>query len=209
MYQQMIFVNLAVNDLEASKKFFTELGFALNEQFSDDSTASVVISDAIVLMIMKKERFGQFTKKQIADSSQTVEALLALSAESREKVDELVDKAIASGVPPPARPRSRATSCTAGPSSTRTVTTSRSSGWTRRSSRAEQPSGPYEPILTGPEGRGGGNSPPPPVARRGSQALPEPPRYVSHPKLARSSQNSRNERSPRTSTSSLVRGRRR
>lgn len=99
MYQQMIFVNLAVNDLEASKKFFTELGFALNEQFSDDSTASVVISDAIVLMIMKKDRFGQFTKKQIADSSQTVEALLALSAESREKVDELVDKAIASGVP--------------------------------------------------------------------------------------------------------------
>lgn len=142
MYQQMIFVNLAVNDLEASKKFFTELGFALNEQFSDDSTASVVISDAIVLMIMKKDRFGQFTKKQIADSSQTVEALLALSAESREKVDELVDKAIASGVPPPARPRSRATSCTAGPSSTRTATTSRSSGWTRRSSRAEQPSGP-------------------------------------------------------------------
>ncbi|MFE0495976.1 VOC family protein [Streptomyces albidoflavus] len=100
MYQQMIFVNLAVNDLEASKKFFTELGFALNEQFSDDSTASVVISDAIVLMIMKKDRFGQFTKKQIADSSQTVEALMALSAESREKVDELVDKAIASGGAP-------------------------------------------------------------------------------------------------------------
>lgn len=87
MYQQMIFVNLAVNDLEGSKKFFTELGFALNEQFSDDSTASVVISDTIVLMIMKKERFGEFTKKQIADSSQTVEALLALSAESREKVE--------------------------------------------------------------------------------------------------------------------------
>ena len=100
MYQQMIFVNLAVNDLEASKKFFTELGFALNEQFSDDSTASVVISDTIALMIMKKERFGQFTKKQIADSSQTVETLLALSAESREKVDELVEKAIASGGAP-------------------------------------------------------------------------------------------------------------
>ncbi|CAM5737676.1 hypothetical protein SALBM311S_06875 [Streptomyces alboniger] len=25
-YQQMIFVNLPVNDLDASKKFFTELG---------------------------------------------------------------------------------------------------------------------------------------------------------------------------------------
>ncbi|MFF8396619.1 VOC family protein [Streptomyces sp. NPDC016172] len=97
MYQQMIFVNLCTGDLGASKKFFTELGFTINEQFSDDTTASVVISETIVVMVHTKEKYLQFTKKDIADSRKTSEVLLALSAESREKVDELVEKAVAAG----------------------------------------------------------------------------------------------------------------
>ncbi|NGO11192.1 VOC family protein [Streptomyces sp. HC44] len=97
MYQQMIFVNLAVNNLDASKKFFTELGYEINKQFSDEHCASVVISDTIVAMIMDKQRYSDFTKKEIADSTKTSEVLLCLSAESREKVDELVDKAVAAG----------------------------------------------------------------------------------------------------------------
>jgi len=96
-YQQMIFLNLPVNDLAASKKFFTELGFAINEQFSDDTTASVVISETIVAMVHTHEKYAQFTKKQIADATKTSEVLIALSSESREKVDELVEKAVAAG----------------------------------------------------------------------------------------------------------------
>ncbi|MEU3932034.1 VOC family protein [Streptomyces sp. NPDC029044] len=97
MYQQMIFVNLCTGDLGASKKFFTELGFTINEQFSDDTTASVVISETIVVMVHTKEKYGQFTKKDVVDSTKTSEVLIALSAESREKVDELVEKAVAAG----------------------------------------------------------------------------------------------------------------
>ncbi|GGX22088.1 VOC family protein [Streptomyces lomondensis] len=97
MYQQMIFVNLCVNDLDASKKFFTELGYSINEQFSDETAASVVISDTIVVMVLTKEKYAQFTKKEIADSRRTSEVLIALSAESREKVDEMVEKAVAAG----------------------------------------------------------------------------------------------------------------
>lgn len=96
-YQQMIFLNLPVNDLAASKKFFTELGYSINEQFSDDTTASVVLSETIVAMVHTHEKYAQFTKKQIADATKTSEVLIALSSESREKVDELVDKAIAAG----------------------------------------------------------------------------------------------------------------
>ncbi|MFE5920044.1 VOC family protein [Streptomyces sp. NPDC056468] len=96
-YQQMIFLNLPVNDLGASKKFFTELGFAINEQFSDDTTASVVISETIVAMVHTHKKYAQFTKKQIADATKTSEVLIALSSESREKVDELVEKAVAAG----------------------------------------------------------------------------------------------------------------
>ncbi|MGW5368734.1 VOC family protein [Streptomyces sp. NPDC004009] len=97
MYQQMIFVNLATDDVEASKRFFTELGYSINPQFSTDDCACVVISDTIVAMLLGKRRYADFTKKEIADSTTTSEVLLCLSAESREKVDELVDRAIAAG----------------------------------------------------------------------------------------------------------------
>ncbi|MFM9369929.1 VOC family protein [Streptomyces sp. Da 82-17] len=97
MYQQMIFVNLATSDLAAAKKFFTELGYEINAQFSDDTTASIPLSDTIVVMFHTPEKYAQFTKKQIVDSTQSSEVLLALSAESREKVDELVEKAVAAG----------------------------------------------------------------------------------------------------------------
>ncbi|EDY44303.1 VOC family protein [Streptomyces sp. SPB074] len=101
-YQQMIFVNLVVNDLDRAKKFFTDLGFRLNEQFTDEQTASVVISDTIVTMLHTRERFAQFTPegKSPADAGATTEVLLALSARSREEVDMLADRALASGGSP-------------------------------------------------------------------------------------------------------------
>ncbi|MER5532194.1 VOC family protein [Streptomyces mirabilis] len=97
MYQQMIFVNLAVNDVDTSKKFFTELGYTINPQFTTDDCACVVISDTIIAMLLSKQRYADFTKKEIADPTKTSEVLLCLSAESREKVDELCDKALAAG----------------------------------------------------------------------------------------------------------------
>ncbi|CQR61488.1 VOC family protein [Streptomyces leeuwenhoekii] len=97
MYQQMIFVNLATDDLDASKKFFTELGYTINPQFSDDTTASIPLSDTIVTLLHTREKYAVFTKKEIVDSKRSSEVLLALSAESREKVDEMVEKAVAAG----------------------------------------------------------------------------------------------------------------
>ncbi|MCX5130554.1 VOC family protein [Streptomyces sp. NPDC060011] len=97
MYQQMIFVNLPVSDVDTSKKFFTELGYTINPQFSTDDCACVVISDTIIAMMLSKQRYADFTKKQIVDATKGSEVLLCLSAESREKVDELVDRAIAVG----------------------------------------------------------------------------------------------------------------
>jgi predicted lactoylglutathione lyase len=101
MYQQMIFVNLPVRDIDASKKFFSELGYEINPQFSDEATASVVISESIVVMLLSHEKYAQFTTKEIADATRTSEVLIALSAESREKVDELVERALALGAVEP------------------------------------------------------------------------------------------------------------
>lgn len=101
----MIFVNLATRDLDASRKFFTELGFAADDQFSDDTTVAIPLSDTINVMLHTHEKYAQFTKKRIVDSTTSSEVLLALSATSREKVDELVEKAIAAGGSPSGEPQ--------------------------------------------------------------------------------------------------------
>jgi predicted lactoylglutathione lyase len=93
----MIFVNLATHDLDASRKFFTALGFSADDQFSDDTTAAIPLSDTVHVMLHTHQKYAEFTKKQIVESRTSSEVLLALSAASREKVDELVDKAIAAG----------------------------------------------------------------------------------------------------------------
>jgi uncharacterized protein len=96
----MIFVNLATRDLDASKKFFSALGFSANDQFSDDTTAAIPLSDTINVMLHTHQKYAEFTKKQIVESRTSSEVLLALSAPSREKVDELVENAIAAGGSP-------------------------------------------------------------------------------------------------------------
>ncbi|MEU6481577.1 VOC family protein [Streptomyces sp. NPDC047017] len=96
-YQQMIFVNLATDDVAAAKEFYAALGYPINPQFSGDDSACVVISDTIFAMLLSKKHYAEFTRKEIADSTRTSEVLICLSAESREKVDELIEKAVAAG----------------------------------------------------------------------------------------------------------------
>ncbi|MBL7730955.1 MAG: VOC family protein [Chitinophagaceae bacterium] len=93
-----IFVNLPVKDLKRSMDFFTALGFSFNPQFTDDKAACLVINDgSIYVMLLTEPMFKNFTQKEIADATKTTEVLIALDAESREKVDELVAKAVEAG----------------------------------------------------------------------------------------------------------------
>lgn len=92
-----IFVNLPVKDLSKSIEFYKKLGFSINPQFTDETAACVVISDDIYAMILTQDKFKQFTKKEIADSTKTTEVLVALTAASRAKVDEFVKKAVEGG----------------------------------------------------------------------------------------------------------------
>jgi uncharacterized protein len=45
-------------------------------------------------MLLVEDFFKTFIKKEISDASKTTEVLVCIDAESREKVDELVNKAI-------------------------------------------------------------------------------------------------------------------
>jgi len=95
-----IFVNLAVGDLPRSRVFFESLGYSVNEGFSDENAVSIVISDTITAMLLTREFFAEFTSKSIIDATTSTEVQLALSAESKEEVDSVFEKAIAAGATP-------------------------------------------------------------------------------------------------------------
>jgi predicted lactoylglutathione lyase len=92
-----IFVNLPVSNLKKSIEFFTKLGFTFNAQFTDETATCMVVSEDIFVMLLTKEKFKTFTPKEIVDATKSTEVLVGLSAESRERVDELVRKAVAAG----------------------------------------------------------------------------------------------------------------
>ena len=92
-----IFVNLPVKDLDKSMGFFKTLGFSFNPQFTDETAACMVISDDIYAMLLTHDKFRQFTRKEIADATKTTEVLTALSMDSRDKVNSLVDTALKAG----------------------------------------------------------------------------------------------------------------
>jgi len=94
---QMIFVNLPVKDLPKSIAFFEALGFSFNPQFTDETTACMVISETIFAMLLNHEKFAGFSPKPIADTSQSLEVLTTLSRDSREAVDAIVKAALAAG----------------------------------------------------------------------------------------------------------------
>lgn len=92
-----LFVNFPVKDLDKSKEFFSKLGFAFNAQFTDQNAACMVIGEDNYAMLLVEQFFKTFTKKEIADAKKSTEVLTALSAESKEKVDEMMSKALDAG----------------------------------------------------------------------------------------------------------------
>jgi hypothetical protein len=93
----MIFVNLPVADVEKSVAFYEALGFTKDERFCQEGAAAMVWSDTIVVMLLSRERFADFTSKTIIDARSAVQTLLCLSHDSREAVDAIVEAAWNSG----------------------------------------------------------------------------------------------------------------
>jgi predicted lactoylglutathione lyase len=92
-----IFVNLPVKDLKKSMEFFTKLDFTFNPQFTDETAACMVVSEDIFVMLLTQDKFKTFTPKAICDATKSTEVLVCLSCESRDKVNEIVRKAVATG----------------------------------------------------------------------------------------------------------------
>ena len=94
---RMIFVNLPVKDLERSKAFYEAIGFRNEPKFTNDAAAMMVLSDTIAVMLLTHPFYATFTRKPIADATNSSQVLLCISCESPDEVDQITEAAGAAG----------------------------------------------------------------------------------------------------------------
>jgi predicted lactoylglutathione lyase len=92
-----IFVNLPVKDLNKTVEFFTKLGFTFNPQFTDENATCMIVGKDIFVMLLVEKFFKTFTKRETSDTTKNTEAIVALSAQSREEVDQMMEKVVNAG----------------------------------------------------------------------------------------------------------------
>jgi predicted lactoylglutathione lyase len=91
-----ITVSLPVVDLDASKAFYTALGFVKDPRFADDSAALMVWSETISVMLLTHAKWGTFTTRPIPPKTSS-EVALNITCDSREQVDAMNRAAGANG----------------------------------------------------------------------------------------------------------------
>ena len=97
---RLLFLNLPVSDLAASRQFFGGLGFEFDEKFSDDGAACMVVSEQAFVMLLQRDRFADFVTKPIADPGAETALTVGISAQDKEEVDSFVEEALAAGGSP-------------------------------------------------------------------------------------------------------------
>jgi predicted lactoylglutathione lyase len=94
---RMMFVNLPVKDLPASRAFFEALGFSFNPAFSNDEAACLIVAENIFVMLLTEDRFRDFITGPISDAHAATEVLTCITADSRDAVDTMLSRALAAG----------------------------------------------------------------------------------------------------------------
>lgn len=95
---KQVFINFPVSDLERSTKFYEALGFTKNPDFSDENASSMMWSDEIIFMLLTRDFYQKFiNQKTIAHTLTSNAALIALTLDSKEAVQQFADTAKANG----------------------------------------------------------------------------------------------------------------
>ncbi|HEX4306379.1 MAG TPA: VOC family protein [Solirubrobacterales bacterium] len=94
---RLLFLNLPVADLGASRAFFAQLGFDFDEKFCDEGAACMVVSEQAYVMLLQRDRFAEFVTRPLADAHEVTALTACLSAASRAEVDALAEAAAAAG----------------------------------------------------------------------------------------------------------------
>jgi predicted lactoylglutathione lyase len=92
-----LFVNIPVRDLQRSIDFFETLGFTFNTQFTDATATCMLVGEDAYFMLLTNDRFKDFSKRPVGDPQKETNALFAISVNSRDEVNALVEKAVSAG----------------------------------------------------------------------------------------------------------------
>lgn len=94
---RMLFLNLPVADLEASKAFFATLGFTYDPRATDGTAACMLIGEQAFCMLLGPERFASIADLPTTDANARTLAHYCFSVSSRDEVDAVADAALAAG----------------------------------------------------------------------------------------------------------------
>ncbi len=99
MATKQIWLNLPSKNIEASRNFFTNIGFELNTHYGNSAdSACILIGDSkLVLMLFSENTFKSFTQNELVDTSKGTEILFSIDAESKDDVDEIAKKVEVAG----------------------------------------------------------------------------------------------------------------
>lgn len=94
---RQIYINIPVQDLPRAQDFYTRLGFPLDDRYSSDGAACMIVNGHIHLMLHTEDNMKRFTSKPIVHAVASTGVILCLTCSSREEVDHLVQTATSAG----------------------------------------------------------------------------------------------------------------
>ncbi|MBP1225556.1 VOC family protein [Flavobacterium sp. 1355] len=95
---KQIWLNLPVKNVAKAKDFFWKIGFSFNQQHDTPTSTCMLVGEGhFVVMLFEETLFESFSQNKITDTQSSSEILISIDAESREEVDELIEKVKAAG----------------------------------------------------------------------------------------------------------------
>lgn len=94
---KQLFINLPVKDLEASKNFYSEMGFTNNPIFTFEDQICMMWGESIYLMLQTHEMSKKGANKNLTDPKQNRIATFTLPVESLAQVNQMMEKGLKAG----------------------------------------------------------------------------------------------------------------
>jgi predicted lactoylglutathione lyase len=94
---KQVFINLPVKDVDASMRFYSQIGFSVNPLFTFDDQKCMVWSDHIYVMLQTLQMFASGNSKHLADPRKNTIATFTLPVESVDILNEIIDNGVKAG----------------------------------------------------------------------------------------------------------------
>lgn len=92
-----IFINLPVEDLDKSMRFYAQMGFTNYSLFTGENQKCMLWSEHIYVMLQSKEFFNSHNRKKLVDSKNNIASSYTLPVESLDILNDIIKNGLNSG----------------------------------------------------------------------------------------------------------------